>query len=351
MTDLQAEKVRDVAVDLDPPQDSRGVRSRAKIIELGEAYTIPALIGVLVVLFSLLPATSATFPTWANASAVLSSQAIVAILTLAALVPLVTNRYDLSIGANLIFSTVLAAEVMAHGGGGLLGIAAGVFAAVVVGLLNGFIVTKLGVNDVVTTLGISTILVGLSTAVTGGQSITANISQGLVDFAASTLFGIPVVVITLIVLAAIVYLWFDYTPSGRHLFMLGANPRAALLIGLNTNRLTVIGFTVAGLLAGIAGVLQLGRTGAALPGAVDSYTLPALAAAFLSQAAIRPGRANVPGAMTAVLFLAVLNAGLNLAGAPPYVSYFVNGTALILGISLSYFIGQARDRYQARRAT
>ena len=74
----------------------------------------------------------------------------------------------------------------------------------------------------------------------------------------------------------------------------------------------------------------------------ESFTLPALAAAFLSAASIKPGKYNVGGTLVAIFFLATLNSGLSLAGAPPYVSRYVNGAALIIGVALASLVGRRR---------
>lgn len=322
-----------------------GEVGRARLIGLAEAYTLPAIIVLLIVLFAILPATRDTFFTLANFNAVASSQGVIAILTMAALVPLVTNRYDLSIGATMGLSSVVAALAMSHGLGLVGGVLAGMLAGVVVGAVNGFTVAYLKINDVVTTLGTTTIMLGVIDWITSGRPITDGISTGLVRFASSLVLGIPTIVIVVAVIAVAVHVTFEYTSPGRRLFMLGSNENAARLIGLRTKVLIGGSFVAAGLLAGLAGVLQVGRAGGALPSVGDSFTLPALAAAFLSQAAIRPGRVNVGGALTAIIFLAVLNAGLNLAGAPPFISNFVNGAALILGVGLAVYIGKIRDTF------
>jgi ribose transport system permease protein len=128
---------------------------------------------------------------------------------------------------------------------------------------------------------------------------------------------------------------------------MGANRAAARLIGLRTTRLALTGFVLAAVLAGLAGVLLVGVSGAGNPQVGPNFTLPAIAAAFLSVAAIKPGRFNVWGTLTAIVFLAILNSGLNLAGANPYVNDFANGGALILGVSLAAILGRRRDPERA----
>lgn len=328
--------------------DPTGRSKQARIVGLAEAYTLPAVIVVLIAFFSAWPKTSDSFLSVANFNAVASSQGVIAILTLAALVPLVTNRYDLSVGANLGLSSIVAGVVMSNGHGLVLGVLAALGTGLLVGVVNGVLVAYAGVNDVVTTLGTTTIMLGLVDWITDGRAISKNISLDLINFSTSLVAGIPTIVVVLLVIAVFVHVMFESTGPGRHLFMLGSNENAARLIGLKTKMLTLQSFAAAGLLAGVAGVMQLGRAGSAIPSVGDNFTLPALAAAFLSQAAIRPGRVNVGGALNAIVFLAVLNAGLNLAGAEPFISNFVNGAALILGIGLAVYIGKIRDSFAKR---
>src|SRR5205085_12684903 len=131
----------------------------------------------------------------------------------------------------------------------------------------------------------------------------------------------------------------EHTPYGRYLYALGANATAARLVGLRTKVLTSSAFVVAGVLAAVGGILAVARAGGANPHLGDQLLLPAFAAAFLSAASIKPGRYNVLGLLVAVYFLAVINNGLNLMGAQPYVSSFVNGGALIIGVSMANYLG------------
>jgi ribose transport system permease protein len=140
----------------------------------------------------------------------------------------------------------------------------------------------------------------------------------------------------------VTYYVVAHTPVGRYLYAVGSNRAGARLVGLRTRLLLGFAFAAAGALAGMAGVLQVARAGSADPGVGAGFTLPALAAAFLSAASIKPGRYNVGGTIVAIFFLAVLNSGLNLAGAAPYVANYVNGVALIVGVGLAAYLGRLR---------
>jgi ribose transport system permease protein len=209
-------------------------------------------------------------------------------------------------------------------------------------LVNALLITRAGINAVITTLGTAAIVGGVITHKTGGLAIVADIPRAVTDFGSGTTLGIPSTTFALVLVAGLVYYVLEHTPFGRYVYALGESPGAARLVGLRTDLLLAATFVASGSLAGAAGVLQVARAGGADPRVGESFTLPALAAAFLSAAAIKPGRYNVAGVLTALFFLAVLNSGLNLAGAQPYVSQYVNGTALIVGVGLAIFLGRKR---------
>ncbi len=312
------------------------------VARFGEAWALLGITLLLIVGFSLLPSTSDVFPTAANFQAIVGSQAVLAIVALAALVPLVCEEYDLSVGATLGLGSVICAEVMSAGGGLLLAALAGVGAGVAVGLVNGTLVVRARVHAVIVTLGTSIAIVGIVNGITKGQTVTDGISRTLTDFGSGLWLGIPRILFAVVVVALVVHYVLVYTAFGRHLYMLGSNRTAARLAGLRERPLLVGAFVVAGALSAFAGVLQVGRTGGADPSVGDTFTLMALAASFLSAAAIRPGRYNVGGTLTAIAFLAVLNGGLNLAGTAPWITDVVNGAALVAGVALAAFLGRRR---------
>ena len=313
-----------------------------RLLRLGEAWALVAVTAVMVAFFSLYPETSDTFPTVANFQLLAGAQAIPALLALAVLVPLVCGEIDLSVGATLGLSSVLAAYALGHGVGLAPAVLVGIGAGVLVGAINGALVAKAAVSGVIVTLGAAAIIAGVVLAITDGRSLQRGIPESLNDFATLTVGGVPRIFIAAAVVTVLVYYLLAHTPLGRQFAMLGANRRAALLVGLAPARLLATSFVFSGALAGLAGVLQVGRSGQAAPEAGPPLTLPALTAAFLSAAAIRPGHYNIGGTIAAIAFLAVLNNGMNGAGAPPWVSEVVNGVALISGVALAAYLGRRR---------
>jgi ribose transport system permease protein len=304
------------------------------------AYGLPLLTLLVGVFFSVWPKTSPTFLTTANLQVLLGTQTVVAVVAIGALIPLIANEWDLSVGAVAGLAAVSSAQVMSHGTNPVVAVLAGLGIGALVGLANALIVTRARVNTVITTLGMATVIDGLVNQRTQGVAVTSDIPTSLTDFGTGTWLGLPRTVYAVAVIALAVYYLLGHTPFGRYLYALGSNPAAAELVGIRVRTVLSGAFVLAGVLAAAGGFLQVARSGGADPHVGDGFTLPALAAAFLSAASIRPGKYNIGGAMVALVFLAVVNSGLNLAGTPAYVADYVNGSALILGVALSGWLAR-----------
>lgn len=313
-----------------------------KFKDIAENYLLVGITLALCVFFSLWPETSATFPTSANLQVIAGNQAVLGVVALAALIPLVSNQFDLSVGATLGLSSVVTATLLGSGLPLLVAIAAALLVGAVVGVVNGVLTTSLRVSAVMITLGVAIVIHGIVVWKTGGNSLTEGIPVALTEFGGATTLGLPNTFIVMLGVACLVYYILEFTPFGRHLYALGSNATAARLVGLNTRRLTILSFVAAGVLAAAAGVLQVSRSGSANPQIGEGFTLPALAAAFLSAAAVQAGKFNTWGVIVAIFFLAALNGGLNLAGAEVYVTELVNGTALIVGVGVSGILGRSK---------
>ena len=180
-----------------------------------EAYALVLFIAAFIVFFSVLPETSETFPTVANFQAITGNQAVIAIISLAALVPLIANQFDLSIGATAGLAAVYSADLMASGTAVSLAILAGVLIGGGIGLINGLLVTWARVNAVIVTLGTATVLGGLIAMKTNGETIV-NVPPGVIDFGTANTLGVPRPALVLLVIAVLVYYLLEHTPLGRY---------------------------------------------------------------------------------------------------------------------------------------
>jgi ribose transport system permease protein len=319
----------------------------AQLLQAAEPYALVALLVALVVFFSVFPKTSDTFLTAANLRNLAATQAVIAIAALAALIPLICAQFDVSIGAVLGGASFAIAELL-HKTSLPLGVAlvVGIALAGVVGLLNGLIVAYVRANSFIITLGMATLVTGLVSLASNDQTVVG-VPDAMTRFGSGNWLGVPRPGWLMVVIAVGCAYGLRHTLIGRKATSIGANPRAARLIGIRVERVVCGAFVLAGLLAGLAGALQLARSGATNPQIGPGFTLSALAAAFLGSTTIRPGQFNVPGTIVGVFFVAVSVNGLTLAGAASWVDPVFNGAAVVLAVSLSTVLAARRGLHQA----
>ena len=273
------------------------------------------------------------FRSTANLQNVAGSQAILAILTLGLLIPMVSGNLDLSIGSTAGLSSIAAAGLFSETGAPLLvGVLFGIAMGLVIGLINGLLVTYFGIDSFIVTLGTAAIILGAVNWYSKGVSILNGIPQDLVSFGSKKVFGIPGLVLVLIVVAFAVWYLLEQTPFGRNLHAIGSNKAASRLVGIKVERSIQMSFVLSGGLAGLGGVLLLAYTGSANPQVGSGFTLAAIAAAFLGAASFKLGKLNVLGSLVAIYFLAININGLSLSGVANWISDVFTGLALILAI-------------------
>lgn len=298
---------------------------------------------VVVVLFALLR--PETYPTLTNFQSITSTQAVIALLALAAMMPLVVGQFDVSIGFQLGLSQTLCAGLVINDGWSVaLAALAAVLACCVVGAVNGLLVTRLRLPSFIATLGVGTVVLGLTQLYSNDETISGPLPSWFTNLGRDYVAEIPLPFIYVLLAAAVLWIAFEFTAWGRECLATGGSPRAALLAGIRIDRLTFQCFVAAGLLSGLAGVLSVMILGASAPTVGLGELLPAFAAAFLGATAIRPGRFNAIGTVLAVYLLAAGITGLQMLGAQFYVQQLFNGGALLVALTLSALAAQrARD--------
>lgn len=331
---------------LEDRQGKEGHARRSKQIsyaELLERSALPLLLVFTIVFFSFLGSTSETFPTIANLQIVVSNQSVLLLIALAGLAPLITNEYDLTVGAVAGLSSIATASVLSDMNGHLIvACLAGVGTGVLVGAINAFFVSFVGINSLIVTLAMSTVIVGLVGGYTGGEGIVTGIPSSLIQLGSGSIGIFPIPLIFIVIASFLLWYVLAMTPFGRNLAAIGSNRAAASLVGLRVNQLVAATFLLSGAIAGLAGVLLVARSGGASPQVGNGFTLAAFAALFLGATSIKPGRFNVLGTVVAVFFIAALTSGLTLAGAQGWVNDVVNGGALMVGVSVSTLVARRR---------
>ncbi|MGD2100988.1 MAG: ABC transporter permease [Acidimicrobiia bacterium] len=316
-------------------------RPVSRALEVGERYGLLVVLIVAAVGFWL--ATPDTFGSAANLRAILQNQTVNGVVALALLVPLVAKRFDISVGAIAGLAGMVAASVMSNGGSLLVGVTAAVAASAVIGLINGLLVARLGVNSLIATIGTATVISGIVQAYTKGVPITSGISPLLTGLNSQRVLGIPTLFLLMGVIALAVWYFLRQTPFGRELEAVGSNSDSARLVGIPVVRVIWSSFLLSAVLAAIGGLMLLARQGSAIPttGGIQTI-LPALAAVFLGATSIRPGFYNVLGTLLGLYLVGVTVSGLTLLGAQSWVEPVFNGSIIVIAVSLSTYIGRRR---------
>jgi ribose transport system permease protein len=325
------------------PRLRQGPRERRKLPS-AESYALVLAWVLVAAVFSVLRPD--TFATVSNAQTIFGSQSVLVVLALGLLLPLVVGEFDLSIGANMGLAAVLVASLdVNHGWPILAVVVVAIAAGALIGVVNGVLVVLVGVDALVATLGIGTLLTGVAFAITNYIPI-AGIDDSLVSAVSNTLFGLPFSFYYGLLLAAALWYAFRYTPFGRHLRFTGAGREVARLSGLNVTRLRMTAFVACGVIAAFAGVLLAGTFGSADPNNGVNFLLPAFAAAFLGSTAISPGTFNPWGTVVAVYFLVTGITGLQLVGLASWIQQVFYGASLVFAITLARLVATRRWKRQ-----
>lgn len=331
------------ADDQDPSGRPKRGRHRISAIALLEQFGLVVLLAGLIAMFSILR--PETFATVANWQVISISQAVLVVVAIALIMPLVSGRFDVSVGANLGLCAVAFAGLMSKNDQPLLvAMLAALVLGCLVGVVNGFVVAYLGVNSIIATLGMATIMGGLVSAYTNGIPISSDLAPSLSNLSVRTIAGVPLLFVIATGLALVVWFFLTQTAYGRELAAIGSNQRAAHLVGINVRRHIMLSFVASGFLAAIAGLLQVAATGSGDPSVGGlGFIVPALAAVFLGATTWDPGKYNVPGAVIGLLFVSTAVSGLALLGVRPWVGDVFNGGAVVIAIVISAQLRRRRS--------
>ena len=311
---------------------------------VGERFGVPAFLILMVILFLLAPSTRHQFGTGANVQVILANQSVTGLIALGMVIPMVAGYFDVSAAAIAGISNVtMASLIVTHGLPIAVGVIAGVAAGCLAGAINGVLIGILRLNPFITTLGTYIVYSGLLDLYTQGKTISG-LPPSLGAWTLNKWLGIETPFWLLILVAIIVWYMHRQTPYGRRLTAIGSNERAARLTGIRVDRAILIAYVLSGLFAGLGGVLLTAQNGEADSTTAISFLFPALAAVFLGQTAITPGRVNVWGTVFGLFLVAVAVDGFTLMGAASWISQVFNGCALLLAVGISMQMTRVRER-------
>jgi erythritol transport system permease protein len=314
-----------------------------------------AALAAVYAFFAILTPGTKGFMSDANTQLMLQDIAVVAMAAIGMTLVIIAGGIDLSAGSSIALAMIATAYVLNLGPDEaklvvahpvllpILAILAAISVSVVIGLINGFLITWLRIVPFIITLGTMQMARGLAKFVANEQNIYPPTEVGDLWIAgllepARTVFTfpfLPIGVWLVIVAAILTSLFLRYTRLGRHIFALGSNEKTAILCGVPVTRTKILVYMLGGLFTGLAGVLFFARIGAiGQPTEAIGYELFVIAAAVIGGASLLGGRGTILGTMIGALIITILRNGGVKMGWPQYTQEIVMGGVIIIAVAI-----------------
>ena len=310
----------------------RSVRGLSQ--RLPEASALILFLIVEMVFFSL---KSPYFLAWDNWLNILTAIAVIGIIAAPGTMLLTAGQFDLSVGSITAFTSVVMANLaLSHSIG--VSVVVAVAAGIAVGLINGFLVTVVGVNALITTLGTLAAFRGLAEVIAKGQTVGV---EGFEFLGTERPFwNIPVTVLVFIAVLVAMWALMRFTVYGRAMYAIGSNPSAARLVGIRSGRFIFIGFVLSAAACALGGLIFTSQLSVGSPLFGTGMELSVITAIVLGGASLSGGRGSIVGTAVGLLIIGILNNGLTLTGVDPFWQNVARGALLIGAVSF--------DRLRAR---
>lgn len=319
------------------------LREHGTLAWLGQAATRYGLLVISVLLVAIFSLTTPSFASMLTLQAILDSKSKIALLALAATIPMIVGKIDLNVGFGIVLWHILAITLQVeYGFSWPVAVVIVLIVSALYGLLNGILVALADIDSFVATLGSGTVLYAIALWHSGGRQIVGDLPDAFIALHHTDLFGIPIAAFYVLIAAFVLWIVTEHTPVGRCMYAVGGNPVAAALNGIAVNRYTIAAFIVSSTLTGFTGVIIAAEQGVGQASVGMDYLLPALVGAFLGSTTIRPGRVNIWGTVVGIAVLAIGIAGIQQFGGAFWVEPLFNGATLLFSITLAGYAQRRR---------
>lgn len=293
------------------------------------------IIIAFVVLCAALAISNEYFFTTKNILNVLRQTSINGILALGMTLVILTRGIDLSVGSVLALSGIVTASLV-HGPDPMaapLAVSAGLGVGIACGAVNGVVIARLGVPPFVATLGMLSVARGLTYIYSDGMPI-AGLSPSFLWLGQGQVLGVPVPVYFFAGTFILLWILLNKTTFGRYIYAVGGSEKSAKTAGIGTRKVIVSAYALAGMLAGLGGLILTARTTTGLPQAGVSYELDAIAAVVIGGTSLSGGIGTVRGTLFGALIIGVINNGLDLMGVSSFYQQVVKGVIIVCAVLL-----------------
>lgn len=291
----------------------------------------------LVVAIGVFAFSSPVFLSLTNMFNILIQISLLSIISVGFTMALIVDNLDLSFASIASLSSVITAGLMFGGAPVIPSVLAGIGVGIGMGMVNGLLVTLLGLESLIATLATGTIIGGLTFMYTRGVSFYGQLPNSFTVLGRGYVGPVPMLVIIMVVVTALAHIFVKHTIYGHNLVATGENRAVARLTGINTKRYIFLGLMLSGTGAGLTGVLLTAKLSSSAPDVAAIYLMQAIAASLLGMSMFTPGRANILGTFFGALLLGVMNNGLTLVGAIYYLQAVVQGIIILVAMSIAGF--------------
>lgn len=302
------------------------------------AFREALMVLVILTTIAILTILSPNFLNWTNFLAISRGFAMEGMVVIGMTILLAAGMFDLSVGSTMALSGVVCAWCLGQELGIPVAIVAGLLVGVVVGAINGAIVTRIGVNPLITTLGMMSIARGIALVATQGKPISGFpkpfvfLGQGVIRPLPD--YPVPIPFIVMLVLVIVTDILLRRARYFRQIYYIGSNSKAALLSGINVNRVLLMSFVMAGLMAGLGGVISTARLTSAIPTSFVGVEMRVISASIIGGASLAGGEGTVLGSMLGLIFMALLSNAMVILGVSVYWEGIILGTVLVLAVTI-----------------
>lgn len=311
--------------------------------------TTSAIAVVLLIICVVLSLLSDRFLTAQNIYSILAQSAVVGVAAVGGTFVIITGGIDLSVGAVIGLAGMIGALVIQAGYGAEIGILVTLGVGVLVGAVNGLSVSMLRLAPFIVTLATMGMAQGLTLESSAGKSVY-DLPRAITFFGGDRIFGgLPVSVIVTVIIFIIGQFLLTGTSFGKSVFAVGGNREAARLAGINVNRVLLAVYLLAGLCAGIAAILTVGRIGAATPTSGAGVELRVIAAIVIGGTSLFGGKGSLWGTLVGVLLIGVINNGLTLLNVDPFLVQFMQSALIFAAVLFDALNTRRLARNRMRR--
>jgi rhamnose transport system permease protein len=310
------------------------------------------LILFIVILSVFIQFRNSQFLTLSNLNNMLINACIMGILAVGMMMVIITGGIDLSIGATLALSGMVAGLFVRENPDVvvIVPVIIGIFVGLFAGFINGLLVGKGGVLPLIATLGMMNVYRGLTFIVAGGAWISAHqMSPAFKAIAFYDFLGINSLIWIAAIVFSIAYFFLNYTRTGRRVYAVGSNYEASKISGTNVDNIQIMVYTIMGGIAGLSGILWVSRFASAQGDTAQGFEMNVIAACVLGGVSITGGSGKVPGVALGTLLLGILRNALPLLKVSPFWQDAIYGVIIMIAIIVNVMVKRTVDSRNLQR--